>query len=117
MTTSKKDYYDVLGVAKSASEEDIKKAFRKLALEYHPDRNKNEGAEGKFKEVNEAYQVLSDPKKRATYDRYGHAATAGAAGGRGFDGFDTFGGFGDIFDAFFSGGFGGATTQTRANAP
>ena len=110
MTTSKKDYYDVLGIAREASEEDIKKAFRKLALEYHPDRNKNEGAEDKFKEVNEAYQVLSDAKKRATYDRYGHAATAGAAGGRGFDGFDTFGGFGDIFDAFFSGGFGGATT-------
>jgi len=117
MTTSKKDYYDVLGIAREASEEDIKKAFRKLALEYHPDRNKTEGAEDKFKEVNEAYQVLSDAKKRTTYDRYGHAATAGAAGGRGFDGFDTFGGFGDIFDAFFSGGFGGATTQTRANAP
>ncbi|HBJ32394.1 MAG TPA: molecular chaperone DnaJ, partial [Dehalococcoidia bacterium] len=60
MTTSKKDYYDVLGIAREASEEDIKKAFRKLALEYHPDRNKNEGAEDKFKEVNEAYQVLSD---------------------------------------------------------
>jgi molecular chaperone DnaJ len=116
MTTSKKDYYDVLSVARSASEEDIKKAFRKLALEFHPDRNKNEGAEDKFKEVNEAYQTLSDPKKRATYDRYGHAAAAGAAQGRGFDGFDNFGGFGDIFDAFFSGGFGGAT-QTRANAP
>ena len=117
MTTSKKDYYDVLGIAREASEEDIKKAFRKLALEYHPDRNKNEGAEDKFKEVNEAYQVLSDAKKRATYDRYGHAATAGTAGGRGFDGFGTVGGFGDIFDAFFSGGFGGATTQTHANAP
>ena len=116
MTTSKKDYYDVLGVSRSASEEDIKKAFRKLALEYHPDRNRKAGAEDKFKEVNEAYQVLSDPKKRATYDRYGHAATSGAAGGRGFDGFDNFGGFGDIFDAFFSGGFGSAT-QTRANAP
>lgn len=116
MTTGKKDYYDVLSVSRSASEEDIKKAFRKLALEYHPDRNKKEGAEARFKEVNEAYQVLSDPKKRATYDRYGHAATAGVAGGRGFDGFDTFGGFGDIFDAFFSGGSGSAT-QTRANMP
>ena len=65
MTTSKKDYYDVLGVARTASDEDIKKAFRKLALAYHPDRNKNEGAEEKFKEVNESYQVLSDSKKRA----------------------------------------------------
>ena len=116
MTTSKKDYYDVLQISRSASEEDIKKAFRKLALEFHPDRNRNAGAEDKFKEVNEAYQVLSDPKKRATYDRYGHTAATGAAGGRGFDGFDGFGGFGDIFDAFFSGGF-GAATQTRANAP
>lgn len=112
MTTGKKDYYDVLQVGRGASDEDIKKAFRKLALEYHPDRNKKEGAEEKFKEVNEAYQVLSDPNKRATYDRYGHAATA--SGGRGFDGSDTFSGFGDIFDAFFSGGF-GPNTQARAN--
>lgn len=116
MTTSKKDYYDVLNVSRSASDEDIKKAFRKLALEYHPDRNKKAGAEDKFKEINEAYQVLSDSKKRATYDRYGHSSTAGAAGGRGFDGFENFGGFGDIMDAFFSGGF-GAATQPRANAP
>jgi molecular chaperone DnaJ len=109
MTTSKRDYYDVLGIPRDASEEDIKKVFRKLALEYHPDRNKTEGAEGRFKEINEAYQVLSDPKKRTTYDRYGHASVA-ANGAKGFDGFDNFGGFGDIFDAFFGGGFG---TRTR----
>ena len=115
MTTSKRDYYDVLGITRDASEEDVKKAFRKLALEFHPDRNRSEGAEARFKEVNEAYQVLSDAKKRADYDRFGHAAV-GANGGRGFDGFDNFSGFGDIFDAFFGSGF-GSQTRTSANAP
>ncbi|HJO81904.1 MAG TPA: DnaJ domain-containing protein, partial [SAR202 cluster bacterium] len=108
MTTSKRDYYEVLGIPKNASEEDVKKAFRKLALEYHPDRNKEEGAEDRFKEVNEAYQVLSNQKKRADYDRFGHA-NVGA--GRGFEGFDNFGGFGDIFDAFFGGGVESGTRQ------
>jgi molecular chaperone DnaJ len=112
MTTSKRDYYDVLGLGRDASDEDIKKAFRKLALEYHPDRNKREGAEQQFKEINEAYQVLSDPKKRASYDRFGHAGV-GSTAGRGFEGYENFGGFGDIFEAFF-GGFG---NRTRANAP
>ncbi len=111
MTTSKRDYYDVLGLSRSASEEDIKKAFRRLALEFHPDRNRSEGAETRFKEVNEAYQILSDSKKRADYDRFGHAAVGGN-GGRGFDGYDNFGGFGDIFDAFFGGGFGGQARST-----
>ena len=115
MTTSKRDYYDVLSISRDASEEDVKKAFRKLALEFHPDRNRSEGAEGRFKEVNEAYQVLSDAKKRADYDRFGHAAV-GANGGRGFDGYENFGGFGDIFDAFFGGGF-GSQTRTSANTP
>ena len=69
----KKDYYELLDVSRSASEEDIKKAFRKLALEYHPDRNKNPDAADKFKEINEAYQVLSDSDKRSIYDQYGHA--------------------------------------------
>ncbi|MBI4334236.1 MAG: molecular chaperone DnaJ [Chloroflexi bacterium] len=96
----KKDYYDVLGVPRSATEEEIKKAFRKLAFEYHPDRNKEDGAEAKFKEVNEAYQVLSDQEKRASYDTYGQAGDM--FGGRGFQGSD-FAGFGDIFDAFFGG--------------
>ena len=113
MTTSKRDYYDVLGITRNASEEDIKKAFRKLALEYHPDRNRSDGAEERFKEVNEAYQVLSDSEKRASYDRFGHAAV-GANGGRGFDGFENFSGFGDIFDAFFGSGF-GSQTRTRPN--
>ena len=96
------DYYSVLGVDRSVGEEDIRKAFRKKAMEYHPDRNKSPDAEEKFKEINEAYQVLSDSKKRAQYDRFGKAGV-GANGGadRPFDGFDVFGGFGDIFDSFF----------------
>lgn len=112
MTTSKQDYYELLGVRRGASDEDIKRAFRKLAMEYHPDRNKREGAVEKFKEINEAYQVLSDSQKRAAYDRYGHAAVSGNGGARGFEGFENFGGFGDIFDAFF-----GGATRTRPNAP
>lgn len=100
---SKRDYYDVLGVERSASDEDIKKAFRRLALQYHPDRNREAGAEDRFKEINEAYEVLSDPEKRSAYDRFGHAGAAGFGAGRGFEGFDNFGGFGDIFDAFFGG--------------
>ena len=112
MTTHKRDYYEILGVPRSASEENIRKAFRKLALEYHPDRNKSPDASDKFKEINEAYQVLTNQEQRQNYDRFGHAGV-GANGGRGFEGFDNFGGFGDIFDAFF-GGFGGATRTTRA---
>lgn len=109
MTTSKRDYYDVLGVAKGASDEDVKKAFRKLAMEFHPDRNKREGAEEKFKEINEAYQVLSDSEKRGVYDRFGHAGVTG--NGRGFEGYENFGGFGDIFEAFF-----GGSTRGRPNS-
>ena len=97
-----RDYYEVLGVSKNDSEEDIRKAFRKKALEYHPDRNKSPDAESKFKEINEAYQVLSDSNKRAQYNRYGHAGVRSNGGyDRPFDGFDVFGGFGDIFDSFF----------------
>ena len=107
----KKDYYEVLSVLKSASDEDIKKAFRRLALEYHPDRNNDPEAGERFKEINEAYQVLISKEKRSVYDRFGHAGLADAAGtGNGFDGFDSFGGLGEIFDAFF-GGFG---TESRA---
>ncbi|MFQ5925264.1 MAG: molecular chaperone DnaJ [Dehalococcoidia bacterium] len=102
---TKRDYYDVLGLDRSASEQDIKRAFRKLAFQYHPDRNKEDGVEERFKEINEAYEVLSDTEKRATYDRFGHV---GEGVGQGFEGFDIFRGFGDIFDAFF----GGATTAT-----
>ena len=98
------DYYDVLGVSRNANEEDIRRAFRRKAMEYHPDRNKNADAEEKFKEINEAYQVLSDTNKRAQYDRFGKAGVGSGAqaGGNPFDGFDVFGGFGDIFDSFFS---------------
>ena len=103
----KRDYYEILGVNQSASEEKIKAAFRKLAFKYHPDHNRNDGAEEQFKEINEAYEVLSNPDKRATYDRFGHSGSDRYSG-QGFEGFN-FSGFGDIFDAFF----GGATTTTR----
>lgn len=98
----KRDYYEVLGVGKNASEDEIKKAYRKLARQYHPDVNKAADAEAKFKEVKEAYDVLSDSQKRATYDQYGHIDPNQGMGG-GFQGAD-FGGFGDIFDMFFGGG-------------
>jgi molecular chaperone DnaJ len=105
----KRDYYEVLGVSRNASLEDIKKAFRKLAFQYHPDRNRDTGASDRFKEINEAYEVLSDSDKRAAYDRYGHNGPESIFG-RGFEGFDM-GGFGDIFEAFF-GGTGRASRQT-----
>ena len=97
-----RDYYEVLGVSRGNTDEDIRKAFRKKALAYHPDRNKSPDAEAKFKEINEAYQVLSDPQKRAQYNQFGHAGVRSNGGfERPFDGFDVFGGFGDIFDSFF----------------
>lgn len=97
------DYYETLGVERGANDEQIRRAFRRKAMEFHPDRNKTPGAEDKFKEINEAYQVLSDQDKRSRYDRFGHAGVNGG-GDRPFDGFDPFGGFGDIFDTFFGGG-------------
>jgi len=109
MATARKDYYDVLGVSRNASAEDLKKAFRRLAMKYHPDRNKEDGAESRFKEIGEAYEILSDPEKRSAYDRFGHAGLQGFDFGRGFDGADL-GGFGDIFEAFF----GGTATGRRA---
>ena len=104
----KRDYYDILSVDRNATDEEIKKAFRKLAFQYHPDHNHGDGATDKFKEINEAYEVLSDTDKRAAYDHFGSGGAEGLFG-RGFEGFD-FGGFGDIFDAFFS-GVGTATRQ------
>lgn len=99
-----RDYYEILGLSKDASPEDIKKTYRKLALKYHPDRNKDAGAEEKFKEISEAYAVLSDDEKRAQYDRFGHAGINGQYSAEDiFRGAD-FGGFGDIFDMFFGGG-------------
>ena len=114
MTTQKRDYYDILGVSKNASEDDLKKAFRKLAFQYHPDRNKEASAEKKFKEINEAYQVLSDPEKRSQYDRFGHAGLSGATSQG--DGVGGFSGFGDMFDSFFGGSGVGGSTRGRNSA-
>jgi molecular chaperone DnaJ len=111
--SSKKDYYEILSVSSNASDEEIKRSFRRLALEYHPDRNKNPDAEQRFKEINEAYQVLSNQDKRSVYDRFGHAGLSSDGASRGFEGFDTFGGFGEIFDAFFGGSGGRVRKESR----
>jgi molecular chaperone DnaJ len=104
MTTgAKRDYYEVLGITRTASPDEIKKAFRKLARQYHPDVNKDAGAEAKFKEINEAYEVLSDEQKRAMYDRFGHSMPNGMGGGYGGDPFGGADPFSTIFDAFFGG--------------
>ena len=99
---AKRDYYEVLGLKKDASEDDMKKAYRKLAKKYHPDLNPGDkDAETSFKEINEAYQVLSNPETRAQYDQFGHDGPTGQGfGGFDFSGFGE-GGFGDIFDMFF----------------
>ena len=118
----KRDYYEVLGLSKGADEASIKKAYRSLAKKYHPDMNPGDAeAEVKFKEVNEAYEVLSNPEKKSQYDQFGHAAfdpSMGGAGGYGGfgGGFSDFGDLGDLFGSFFGGGFGGGSSQRR-NGP
>ncbi len=121
---SKRDYYEALGISKDASDDEIKKAYRKLARKYHPDVNKEQGAEAKFKEVQHAYDILGDPNKRANYDRFGHAGEQAGfgGGGGGFEGFSDFGGFGgfsggfeDIFSSIFGGG--GSRRASNPNAP
>lgn len=116
---NKKDYYEALGVSRDASDAEIKSAFRKLAKQYHPDVCKEENAEEKFKEIQEAYSVLSDEQKRRQYDQFGHAAFDGAgAGAGGFGGFDASGfDFGDIFDNIFGGGFGFGGGGRNSNRP
>ena len=114
---AKADYYEVLGVQKNASADEIKSAYRKAAKKYHPDLNPdNKEAEAKFKEVNEAYEVLSDDQKRAKYDQFGHAAFDPSMGGGQYDA-SGFGDFGDIFSSFFGGGFGGGSSTRSRNAP
>ena len=122
----KRDYYEVLGLKKGASEDEIKKAFKSMARKYHPDQHpEDKEAAEKFKEINEAYEVLSDSEKRARYDQFGHAGVdpnyGGGAGAGGFGGFGGFGDVGDIFDSIFGGGFGGfgggRSTASSANAP
>ena len=133
----KRDYYEVLGVNKNATDEEIKKAYRRLAKKYHPDANPDnkEEAEAKFKEVNEAYETLSDSQKRKMYDQFGPDGPQGFGGGQGpfgshggyysyngsgfsgFDGFDDFGDLGDIFSSFFGGGFGGRQNAKKSNGP
>ena len=123
MAENKRDYYEVLGVQKSATPEEIKKAYRKMAMKYHPDRNPdNKEAEEKFKEVGEAYEVLSDEGKRQRYDQFGFAGVdpnyGAGAGGAGYGGgFSGFGDFGDIFSDLFGGGFGGGRSSSQQNAP
>lgn len=119
-----KDYYEILGVEKQASADEIKRAYRKKARQYHPDVNKESGSEEKFKEINEAYQVLSDTNKRSQYDYYGTAGGPGAGAGAGFGGFDFggaggfegFGEFGDLFDVFFGGARGGRRAAPQRGA-
>ncbi len=118
----KRDYYEVLGVSKTATDDELKKAYRQMAKKYHPDANPNDKeAEAKFKEVNEAYSVLSNPTERQKYDQYGHAAFEPGAGGFGGGGFGDFGDIdlGDIFGSFFGGGFGGfgGGRSSSRNAP
>ncbi|HEY4382988.1 MAG TPA: molecular chaperone DnaJ [Ktedonobacteraceae bacterium] len=117
MATNKRDYYEVLGIARTATDDEIKKAFRRLAKQYHPDANKEQGAEARFIEINEAYEVLSDAQKRAAYDRYGHAGLGNGMGAAGFSSadFGNFSSINDLFETFFAGA-GAGTSQRRGSS-
>jgi molecular chaperone DnaJ len=113
-----RDYYEILGVQRDADKEDIKRAYRRLARKYHPDVNREPGAEDQFKEINRAYEVLSEPETRARYDRFGEAGISGAGAAGGYQDFGDMGGFADIFESFFSGFAGGtAAGQPRRRGP
>ena len=117
MATTERDFYVILGVERTASDAEIKRAFRKLAQQWHPDVNTDPEAQERFKEVNEAYQVLSDPERRSRYDMFGRAGVDGAGAGPGAAGFEGFGGFSDIFDAFFGGGAGASSARRGRPQP
>ncbi len=116
MTTGQRDLYGVLGVERTATDAEIKRAFRKLAQQWHPDVSSDPQADARFKEINEAYQVLSDPERRRTYDTFGEAGLNGGMGGTGAGNFTGFGDFGDIFDAFFGGRAGAGVRRGRPAA-
>ena len=112
-----RDYYEILGISRNADPEELKRAYRRLARKYHPDVNKEEGSEEIFKEINRAYEVLSEPETRTRYDRFGEAGVSGAAGAAGFQDFTDMGGFADIFESFFSGFSGSAGQPSRRRGP
>jgi molecular chaperone DnaJ len=112
-----RDFYEILGISRNADQDDIKRAYRRLARKYHPDVNKDPGAEDTFKEINRAYEVLSEPEVRARYDRFGEAGLGAGAAGGGYQDFGDMGGFADIFESFFSGFSGGAGQGTRRRGP
>lgn len=112
-----RDYYEILGVSRDADKEEIKRAYRRLARKYHPDVNKESGAEERFKEINRAYEVLSEPDTRARYDRFGEAGVAGGVGVGGFQDMGDMGGFADLFESFFSGFAGAGQTRSRRSGP
>lgn len=112
-----RDFYEILGISRNADQDDVKRAYRRLARKYHPDVNKDPGAEDTFKEINRAYEVLSEPEVRARYDRFGEAGLGAGVGAGGYQDFGDMGGFADIFESFFSGFSGGAGQGTRRRGP